>query len=884
MADTAAIYTYGGGEALNLVFQGIAMTLGQGGVLNSMLKISGSIGIMWAAIVAVVRGSINEAGKWFFWFILCINIFILPKGSIWIKDELSKDHYKIDNVPLVMGIIASNVSTIGNGITKTMEQNFSVPDDVKYHKTGMVFASKLVSMSTHFKVIDADFKENLDNFVNRCIVYDSMIGYKYTKNELKTTDDIWNLVKTNASEALGMMYRYPKAASKEAEIITCKAAALTIEKEWKNQIQLLSIKYGNKISQNSKTDIKIYFQNSLAGTFGYLTNLSKSAEDVIKQEMMINAIDEASHNKVTELGGPTNYASTKALLQQRSTYQITGELAGRLLPAMKVVLEAIAYGAFLFVIILAVMPNGYRIISTYFGLLIWIQMWPPLYAILNLLMTVYAKSETTSYIGSNGLNMLTSSGISEINTDIQALAGYLSMSIPFLSYAIVKGGAQSFIHLAGHLGSAIQSASSATANEVASGNISLGNYSQGVMAYNNTSAFQHQSSPYYNSGQFKHVGDQGEIFTTQPGGRVVITGGPGNSISSGGLHVNANQAMTKQLSEGLNNAQTIIDSTSKEIASAESSAYKQTADLAERVMKGTSSGESYNLNTQTGERTSFGKMVDLADSLKNQHGWSDRQSVEAAMSASVGAKILGTGVEIKTNFSSNVARDQAVIKGRDLANKQNYSESLENVQNSAKDIRFGENQSEEKTLSNNISGSIEKINSAREAQSIALQESDTYSKALNYMHSDGFNIYQNLDQELLEQVANKPSNIGAGKIGYNEANLILSNPNHPLRHQFVNEFAKQHTAQLLNQIKHENYSDNYQIRAGQLKSRVNNESLEQVQGKANDQGLNNLTVNSEVKDKVENNIAKGQRSMSKNKNSLDKQNNNYIAQTNEENN
>ena len=81
MSDTA-IYTYGGGEALELVFQGIAMTLAQGGVLNSMLKIAGSIGIMWASFVAVVRGSINEAGKWFFWFILCINIFILPKGIV----------------------------------------------------------------------------------------------------------------------------------------------------------------------------------------------------------------------------------------------------------------------------------------------------------------------------------------------------------------------------------------------------------------------------------------------------------------------------------------------------------------------------------------------------------------------------------------------------------------------------------------------------------------------------------------------------------------------------------------------------------------------------------------------------------------------------------
>jgi conjugal transfer mating pair stabilization protein TraG len=336
---TTAIYTYGGGEALNLVFQGIAMTLGKGGILNSILKIAGSIGILWAATIAVIRGSINEAGRWFFWFILCINIFILPKGTVWIKDELNKGYYKIDNAPLVMGKIASIISTIGNGITKTMEQNFSVPDDVKYHKTGMVFASKIASLSSHFKVIDADFKENLYNFVNRCIIYDAMIGYKYTVNDLKTTDDIWGLVKSNASQALGMMYRYPKVINKESEIITCKEVAANLEQQWKHQSNLLAIKYGSRLGKNVKNDFKTYFSNSLTGTFNYLTGISKGAGDIIRQEMMINAIEEASNNKVVELGGSTNYATTKALLQQRSTYQITGELASRLLPAMKVVLE-----------------------------------------------------------------------------------------------------------------------------------------------------------------------------------------------------------------------------------------------------------------------------------------------------------------------------------------------------------------------------------------------------------------------------------------------------------------------------------------------------------------------------------------------------------------
>jgi hypothetical protein len=59
--------------------------------------------------------------------------------------------------------------------------------------------------------------------------------------------------------------------------------------------------------------------------------------------MMINAIEEASNNKLSELGAASNYAATKALLQQRSAYAVAGEIAARTLPLFKNVIEALSY-------------------------------------------------------------------------------------------------------------------------------------------------------------------------------------------------------------------------------------------------------------------------------------------------------------------------------------------------------------------------------------------------------------------------------------------------------------------------------------------------------------------------------------------------------------
>ena len=73
--------------------------------------------------------------------------------------------------------------------------------------------------------------------------------------------------------------------------------------------------------------------------------------------MMINAIEEAVNNKLSELGSASNYAATKALLQQRSAYAAAGEIAARTLPLFKNVIEALSYAFFIFIVILALVAQ-----------------------------------------------------------------------------------------------------------------------------------------------------------------------------------------------------------------------------------------------------------------------------------------------------------------------------------------------------------------------------------------------------------------------------------------------------------------------------------------------------------------------------------------------
>ena len=87
--------------------------------------------------------------------------------------------YAVDNVPLGLAWLANVTTAIGDGLTQLMEQNFSLPDDLRYGQTGMVMASNLVTAASTFQVTDPDFEHNLQGFIHQCVFYDLLL-HKYS--------------------------------------------------------------------------------------------------------------------------------------------------------------------------------------------------------------------------------------------------------------------------------------------------------------------------------------------------------------------------------------------------------------------------------------------------------------------------------------------------------------------------------------------------------------------------------------------------------------------------------------------------------------------------------------------------------------------------------
>lgn len=882
------IYSFGGGETLRYIFNGLAMVLsfGEQGLASSLIRLVGIVSVIWILAIAMVRQSILPALHWFIWFLCVINLLLIPRTSVYICDPLTYQGVrpKVDNIPVLLAAVSSLISGIGKSLTEKLEQVFTLPNYLPYHETGLVFGSRLMAESTLFRIQDPLFQENMQRFVQQCVVYDVMIGSKYTMKDLKNSKDIWQLVSAKASPLLGFFYRMPNPA--DSTIKTCQDGAKDLNEQWVTELQEASLKFGKHFFPNVEAaQARNSFLEKLPQSYALLSKISLQASDILQQEMMVNAIQSASRAKAYQLGAAADYGSAKASLQQRASYEIAGEMARLALPVMKNVFEAIAYGAFVFIFPLIVLPNGYQTLATYLGILIWIQLWAPLYAILNLIMLLTAQAKGVAYAGLEGLTLATSQGLANLNHDMSALTGWLSFSVPAIAYMMVKGGASSFVHLANHLGSAAQSAIASTGHEVSSGNISLSNFSQGTQSLHNQTAFQTKRNAEHFSGQFSHNLDDGAIQVTMADGRV-FSSGSGRTVSSLGTEVWGSNNFSAQLSKASQQEQSLMESEGTEIAKSISEASRQATDLFNRISQGESSSKNYSLDTSSAESKSFNNTLRFTRNLQKTFGISQDEAMQLGLSASIAASLTANGGLLKKGLGAlasliipnvsiglNAQGSYSKQAGRKLtmddihiaAKESGYSESIESIQKAIEHQQYGTSNSKEKNLSSGLSASLEKLRSQRDSYQLHYQKAERLSQGAQIMETSSFDNRTNLTQEVLEFIANQSSIDGKSVIGLETARKIMDAASGPLaqkRDDYIRAFQERRVKSVVEQVVSENIKDADSVKRKfdtrkekifkpDLEAQYNNDT-NYLQHKAKKDNLDlDAAIQSEVKDKVE---------------------------------
>jgi conjugal transfer mating pair stabilization protein TraG len=238
---------------------------------------SALFGLTWAMLQSSFGGGYKASVTWIVSFMLFYNVMFLPKATVIIHDPLNvnKPYDSVKNVPFALAVFAGLSSQIGKNLTEQMEAAFSLPDYLPYHKHGMLFGSKLISMSTNMKIQDEDFASSINSFMKQCVFYDLLL-HRYSLDELKKSKDIWSFL--TEENLVSQARSFAIIDGREQSIVTCRSGATLLNKRWKAQTDKNAELFGRQLfPDKSNEEAKRLLLEYLPISYAALRNTSKDA-------------------------------------------------------------------------------------------------------------------------------------------------------------------------------------------------------------------------------------------------------------------------------------------------------------------------------------------------------------------------------------------------------------------------------------------------------------------------------------------------------------------------------------------------------------------------------------------------------------------------------
>lgn len=711
------IYTYGGGEILRNIFNSIAI-MTNGGLFKSLFMIGMACGAFWVIAKAFFSTQIETIFLRFFLPALAItSLLMLPKAKVHIEDGYTKAPIVIDNIPWLIAKPSEMISTLGYKVTEGVEKVMHVPDDISYCKTGMVFGSETAMDMKKYRLSNATLEQNLKKFSKQCVFYDLALN-KYTLDQFKRSTDIWKFLEENTSKVRMIPYTDPVDSKKSVVYLNCQNAVKTMKPIFEKEKNYCA-----------KQDMA----KNLPLTFQALTGLQKDKEELISQQLMMQLFD-------GELGSD-NLAKTRAYMQQKSTYHVLGSLAASSLVTMRAILEALIYSSVIFVIPLAVLPGGFSFITNWLWMLIWIQLWPPFYAITNYIIQLVSQGQAKQVLeglnsGDKGLSFFTNSGLAQLHEDMFALSGYMALLVPFISYAVIKGGISSFMHLSSSLTSPGQSAASSAATEQTTGNYSFANTSFGQTSYENATAQQHNQAPTLSTGYFTE--NNGSLSTTYTPDETLLR----HHSSELRWGVSSDSAITESFQKAQQSSQAFTESQQKSYMESLSTQARHLSDLSSHL----SQGQNYNENISEREaydiQESARFLKNEAHNLSQQYGISEHESMSLLIGGNI--PVIGGG-----SYGRNSTTDEATNEARNISKGEDFQRHLQNVNDFAKSKAYTSLTDEGIRLAESASQSIDESTTAQKHYSAAKSHSEQLSETSSWAQQNTQSIRRALNQDLV---------------------------------------------------------------------------------------------------------------------------------------
>ncbi len=687
------IYAYGNVDTLTGVFNAIAAIMG-GADYFGLIKAIAITGVLVAAFAGLFTPGKFHGWGWLMGFLLVYYALFLPKSTVVIVDKLgSQPPVAVGNVPIGVAFFGHATSKVGDVMTRFFETAFQVipatnaqlPGELAYQKNGVMFGNRLIQASRAANVADPQLRTDLIAFVHNCTVYDLQDGTIDPAAFARSTD-IWSLMGT-PNPARFTTYGNPVQVDTCPNAYTYLAARLPAEVAHARSILAFQL---NPTLEPAAALTAIDAQIEQAYYKTKIATAAQGAADLLRQNIMINLVQDSRSLAGQKLNDPAALmiatARANATASVNSAFLTMGKIAEQALPLVRNVIEAVIYAVFPFVFLLFLLAQGRGLamaIKSFAMSLVWIQLWPPLYAILNYVATLASARnlEAAAKMGTvaQGLALETAASIYSGAVSDQAIAGYMVISIPIIATAIIKGGEVAFQAVTGV--GAVQSAASAEAAATSKGSITQNAVSmdQQQLAPTRSSAFMSTTSDAYGT-TIQGSGPDAGVFRYQA------------NLSRLASTFTFTERQANALGESAREAETLARTEREAMQRSQATALSRALGIQESYERSQQRSGATSTSDGGSTSTQFQTLNSVARDVNRRLGLSDDSTVgkSVAASASVGASIPLTQIGAQARAEGRQIDQQTLQSAYDFARKAVESAQLTEASALIKDFRSSE--------------------------------------------------------------------------------------------------------------------------------------------------------------------------------------------------
>ena len=642
------VYVLAGGDFLTAIFNGVATMMGTT-EWASMFRIAMLISVMVLFATYLKGHDPIEFIKFIAFFILLTSIMIIPKRTVQIIDRTDATSvHTIDNVPVGLAAPAKFITSIGTALTEGFETVYHTPDSVTYSKTGMLFGANLVGNATDFMFRNGDLAALFTDYVRNCVVGDILLNHKYSFQELMNSTDPYSLIFSNPSPLRGVMVPYGNTEATREGFWTCQELANSVLKSRLNADTVAGGStwdyYVSRIT-GAKADSSALFGTLMADSYNYYYGGGASASQIMRSTVVMNGIKQGISSYSARNGdaaGLVNLASQSSYSKMRLSQATSASIATTYLPLMNTVLLAMVIGLFPVIILLAAIHTlTIEVLKGYIYTLVYLQAWGPMFAILNYAVSSYLTGKT----GAIDFSLSNLSVIQQTHADIGSVAGWLSASIPFLAWGIVKGLGSVVSQAGNYLGTAMNNTASSESSRAGDGQWAFDNLQTDNVSGNKWDTnYQHRSDM-----ATTQMGNGATATRTGDGSTVLDSSG---AMSKVAIDIQGDKMASSSIQRQQREAQSQMQSLSNTLSHTTSTGASQLSQWSQQRGNSDTRSQGADNSVSSNETAALSKLQSITSRYARDNNVSQSEALRSALEKSQNMAV-GAGANAAVKFDSN---------------------------------------------------------------------------------------------------------------------------------------------------------------------------------------------------------------------------------------